>query len=69
MPFKIGTVERQRTLKTLARNLYELDDTPELQARAEAALLKANPGLGLEGGLKRGTPVVVPPLRDRKSVV
>ena len=58
MPLKLATVGRHRTISALAKALYSLRDDTELQARAEAALLKANPHLA--DRLAAGATVVVP---------
>jgi hypothetical protein len=60
MPFKLATIGRQRSLATLARGLYALKDSPGMQERAEAALLRANPVLAGEAPPPAGTVLVVP---------
>lgn len=60
MPFKLATIGRQRSLATLARNLYALKDAPGMQAQAEAALLRANPILAGEALPPAGAVLVVP---------
>lgn len=60
MPFKLATIGRQRSLATLARSLYALKDSPGLQERAEAALLRANPALAGDTLPPAGATVVVP---------
>jgi hypothetical protein len=56
----VASVGREKTLATLARNLFvaEGPNAAELQRRAESALLAANPGLAQ--GLTPGAAVVVP---------
>ncbi|HYJ81690.1 MAG TPA: hypothetical protein VEW26_02470 [Allosphingosinicella sp.] len=64
MPIRITKVGRQRTVSGLAKALFETKGSAALQERAEAALLKANPQLATEGGLKAGATVIVPSVRD-----
>jgi hypothetical protein len=62
MPTRIATLGRERTVATLARRLYTIEgeDKAELQRRAEAALLRANPRLASGEGFRSGGRVVVP---------
>lgn len=60
MPIRIATVGRQKSVATLAKALFETKGSPEAQARAEEALLRANPGISSEGAIKPGVRVVVP---------
>ena len=62
MPTRIATLGRERTVATLARRLYGLDQQSDAtaQARAEAALLRANPRLASRTGFESGARVVVP---------
>ena len=60
MPIKFATVNRERTLAGLARSIFGIKNEPELQRRAEAALIKANPHLANAGRLQAGSTVVVP---------
>ena len=64
MPIRIATVGRQRSVAGLAKALFDTRGSAALQERAEAALLRANPQLATEGGLKSGATVIVPPVRD-----
>lgn len=68
MPVSLSTIGRQRTIAGLAKAVFGVKDDPELQKRGEEALLRANPGLAGEGGLKAGTPIIVPDLRDRRTI-
>ena len=63
MALKVATIERQRTLAGLAKTLYAVKDAPELQKKAEEALVRANPHLAEEGKLKSGETVVVPDVK------
>lgn len=60
MPITLATVKRQRTVAGLAKSIFGLKNEPELQARAEAALIRANPHLSGEGRLTAGATIVVP---------
>jgi hypothetical protein len=62
MPTRIATLGRERTVATLARRLYQIEGEgkAELQRRAEAALLAANPRLATAEGFRSGGRVVVP---------
>lgn len=60
MPLKFAIVDRQRTLAALVRSLYVLNQDPDQQMRAEAALLRANPHLGDDGRPRAGSTLVVP---------
>lgn len=60
MPLKLAVVGRQRSLASLAKALYALGDNPDHQARAEAALVRANPHLGGDGKPRAGSTLVVP---------
>lgn len=64
MAITFATAGRHKSVATLAKALFDTGDSPELQARAEEALLKANPGLAVEGGIKPGMPIVMPSGRD-----
>lgn len=64
MAIAIATAGRHKSVATLAKALFDTKDSPELQARAEAALLKANPGLAAEGGIRPGMRIVMPSRRD-----
>jgi hypothetical protein len=61
-----ATVGRQRTIGGLAKAVFDVKNDPELQKRAEEALLRANPGLK-DGGLKPGRPVIVPELPELRQ--
>src|SRR4051794_29456578 len=63
MSLKIATVERQRSLVTLARSLFNIRHEPELQKRAEQALLQANPQLVQGARIATGDIIVVPEVR------
>ncbi|HYE29034.1 MAG TPA: hypothetical protein VEA61_12500 [Allosphingosinicella sp.] len=67
MPIRITKVGRQRSLAGLAKALFDTKGSAELQERAEAALLRANPQLAAEGGLKAGATVIVPTVRDLRA--
>lgn len=60
MPLKLATIGQQRSLSSLAKSLFDLEASPELRERAQAALVKANPHLAERGGLVAGATVVVP---------
>lgn len=60
MPIKLATVNRERTTAGLARSIFGIRNEPELQRRAEAALIKANPHLAGDSRLQAGSTVVVP---------
>ena len=62
MPVRHAVVGRHRTIGGLAKALFETGSDPDLQKRAEEALLRANPGLAAEGALVQGRPIVVPEL-------
>ncbi|WP_353474584.1 hypothetical protein PVT71_21800 [Salipiger sp. H15] len=63
MPNAIATLGRERTVATLARRLYALDASDgATQARAERALLRANPRLRSAAGFRSGADIVVPEL-------
>jgi hypothetical protein len=64
MPTRIATLGRERTVATLARRLYRIEGEGrgELQRRAEAALLAANPRLASPEGFRSGGRVLVPPV-------
>lgn len=64
MPTKIATLGRERTIATLARRLYRIEGrgSTDLQHRAEAALIAANPRLSSAGGFHAGRRIVVPTL-------
>lgn len=60
MPRTVASIGREKTLATLARNLFLVDGpfSVNLQKRAEHALLAANPRLAK--GLEPGATVIVP---------
>jgi hypothetical protein len=62
MPISIVTLGRERSVATLAKRAYRLDEkaSPQLLERAQAALLAANPSLSAAGGFKAGKHVLVP---------
>lgn len=62
MPTKIATLGRERTIATLARRLYKIEGRgrTDLQRRAEAALIAANPRLSRAEGFHAGRQIVVP---------
>jgi hypothetical protein len=62
MPTTIATLGRERTVATLARRVYQIEGrgSSELQRRAEAALIAANPRLSSSDGFRSGGQVVVP---------
>lgn len=64
MPIRITTIGRQRTVAGLAKALFDTKGSAALQERAEAALLRANPQLAQEGGIKAGLSIIVPAVRD-----
>lgn len=68
MPVSLSSIGRQRTIAGLAKAVFGVKGDPELQKRGEEALLRANPGLAGEGGLKAGTPIIVPDLRDPRTI-
>ncbi len=60
---RIAKLGRERTVATLARKLYKIGrgaDAADLQSRAEAALLSANPRLDRADGFRYGADVFVP---------
>lgn len=65
MPTTIATIGRERTVARLARRLYQIKGrgSAELQARAEAALIAANPRLASAEGFRTGAHIVVPPVK------
>ncbi|MEA3028997.1 MAG: hypothetical protein QOG13_322 [Sphingomonadales bacterium] len=64
MSFSLSNIGRQKTIAGLAKAVFDVKGDPELQKVGEEALLNANPGLAEEGGMKPGTPIIVPQLRD-----
>ena len=62
MAIDLTTIGRHKTIAGLAKAVFELKGGPELQARAEEVLLRANPALATEGGLRPGAPIIVPPI-------
>ena len=62
MPMSIATVNRERSLRTLTRNLFVFagDDADEQLRRAETALLRANPSLANRDGFSSGVVVRIP---------
>lgn len=60
MAVRIATIGRQKSVATLAKALFDTKGSPEAQARAEEALLRANPGIAVAGAIKPGTRIVVP---------
>lgn len=63
MPVNLTNIGRERTIAGIVKTLVGAKSDAEVRERAEEALLRANPGLGAEGGLKPGAPIVVPDLR------
>lgn len=59
MPTRIATLGREKTLATLARHLYQIEDDAAL-TRATAALLAANPRLADRAGFVSGATIRVP---------
>lgn len=64
MPIRITKIGRQRTIAGLAKALFDTKGSAALQERAEAALLRANPQLAQEGGIKAGLSIIVPKVRE-----
>lgn len=64
MPIRIATAGRQKSVATLAKALFETKGSPEVQARAEEALLRANPGIAVEGSIRPGARIIVPSEAD-----
>ncbi|MFA0811119.1 hypothetical protein [Microbulbifer epialgicus] len=62
MPMQVAILGHESTLAALAHQLYRIEgsDSADLERRAEAALLAANPRLAKAEGFTVGTPVVVP---------
>jgi hypothetical protein len=60
MAVRIATIGRQKSVATLAKALFDTKGSPEAQARAEEVLLRANPGIAIEGAIKSGVRIVVP---------
>lgn len=62
MQRSFATVRNEKTIETLARCLFDIQGTgtTEAQKIAEAALLRANPGLAEAGGFRSGRIIVVP---------
>jgi hypothetical protein len=60
MPIRIATIGRQKSVATLAKALFETNGSPEALARAEEALVRANPGIAAEGAIKPGMRIFVP---------
>ncbi|WP_380874655.1 hypothetical protein ACFB49_00430 [Sphingomonas sp. DBB INV C78] len=63
MPIRIATIGRQRTVTGIAKAVFDVKG-PEALARAEAALIRANPQLADEGGIRPGGRIIVPPVRE-----
>ncbi|NVO58256.1 hypothetical protein HW561_20940 [Rhodobacteraceae bacterium B1Z28] len=64
MPIGIARVGREKSIATLARNLYRLDDaTPADLRRVERELLKANPDLKRKESFVPGRILIVPGIR------
>jgi hypothetical protein len=63
-PIRIAQVGRQRSVAGLAKALFDTKGSAALQERAEAALLRANPQLAAEGGIRSGATIIVPAVRD-----
>ena len=59
-------IRRERTVRAIADRVYG-DLTPEVRAKAEAALLKENPQLRRMRDLPAGSVVRVPPLEEAAS--
>ncbi len=62
MPQRIAKIGRERSVKTLTRNLFVVDQQTNRATtkRAEAAILRANPQLRTAKGFKSGTRIVIP---------
>ncbi len=62
MPLATARISRERTLSTLARNLFVFEgpDAADQVRRAEAALLRANPHLADRENFTAGTVVAIP---------
>lgn len=61
MPSAIARLGRERSVATLAGRVFNLEGaSSETRARAEAALLRANPRLSRAAGFRNGASVVVP---------
>jgi HPt (histidine-containing phosphotransfer) domain-containing protein len=61
MALSIVKIGRQKTLASLAKAAFKLETNDAgLQAKAEAALVEANPHLANEAGIKAGTEIIVP---------
>ncbi len=68
MALSVIKIGRQKSLATLAKAAFKLDDADAAQrAQAEAALVAANPQLAHEAGFKSGVEIVVPPVRGLDS--
>jgi len=65
MPTRIAILGREKSIATLARKIYRIEGegAAELQGRAEAALLAANPRLASRSGFRSGAAIVVPSVR------
>lgn len=60
---RIHTLGRERSIATLARKVFDIQDASgakDLQRRAEAALIAANPSLATPEGFKAGDRIIVP---------
>ncbi len=62
MPQTIAKIGREKTLKTLTRNIFVIDaqTDPAKIRNAEAALLRANPQLSKREGFTNGATVAIP---------
>ena len=69
MPTRIVTLGREKRIATLARKIFSIEgpNSAELQLRAEAALLRANPQLARKEAFQSGATIVVPQLPDLES--
>lgn len=66
---KVFTLGRERTVATLARKVFDIENQPnaaELQRKAEAAILAANPRLAKREGFNTGDRIVVPAVTGLK---
>lgn len=66
MPIRTTTVDRQRTLAGLAKDVFDTGNRPEAVERAADALLRANPQLAGNAALKSGMTLFVPRIKGMK---
>jgi hypothetical protein len=66
MPIRTTTVDRQRTLASLAKALFDTGNRPEAVGRAVEALRHANPQLAENAALKSGMTLFVPKIANMK---